>query len=60
MFDQFYFYLAARILNVDEETSFMKPQDTWPTIYRIDRIKHIKVPFFSDLDSSLPSQDKGS
>ena len=55
MFDQFYFYLAARILNVDEETSFMKPQDTWPTIYRIDRIKHMKV---TEEHFNVPYKDK--
>lgn len=55
MFDQFYFYLAARILYVDEETSFIKPQDTWPTIYRIDRIKHMKV---TEERFKVPYKDK--
>lgn len=55
MFDQFYFYLAARILNDDEEITFMKPQDSWPTIYRIDRIKNMKV---TEEHFSVPYKDK--
>ncbi len=55
MFDQFYFYLVARILNVDEEISFMKPQESWPTIYRIDRIKHMNV---TEEHFSVPYKDK--
>ncbi len=42
MFSEFYFYLAARIRNVDPET-FTNPNDAYPTIYRIDRIKKLRV-----------------
>lgn len=55
MFDQFYFYLAARILNINEEDFTITPQDTWPTIYRMDRIKHLKV---TEEHFTVPYKDK--
>lgn len=55
MFDQFYFYLAARISHIDEAMSFENPQDTWPTIYRIDRLKHLRV---TEEHFTVPYKDK--
>lgn len=49
MFSEFYFYLAAFL---EDKTTFENPDDLFPTIYRIDRIKsfrvldeHFKVPY---------------
>ena len=43
MFSEYYFYLTA--FQTDEETrkDFDNPDDIFPTIYRIDRIKSVKV-----------------
>lgn len=43
MFSEFYFYLTAFIENIDRETEFEVKNDLFPTIYRIDRIKAIRV-----------------
>ncbi|WP_029318892.1 helix-turn-helix transcriptional regulator [Butyrivibrio sp. AE3004] len=43
MFSEFYFYLAGRIRNIDKETAFADPNDAFPTIYRIDRIRNLAV-----------------
>ncbi len=43
MFSEFYFYLAGRIRNIDKETAFTDPNDAFPTIYRIDRIRKLVV-----------------
>lgn len=43
MVSEFYFYLAAFIDNIDKEEHFENPDDLFPTIYRIDRIKSYKV-----------------
>ena len=42
MVQDFYFYLAAFIDDIDKEKHFDDPDDINPTIYRIDRIKSIK------------------
>lgn len=42
MVQDFYFYLAAFIDDIDKEEHFDDPGDINPTIYRIDRIKGIK------------------
>lgn len=51
MFSEFYFYLTAYIEDIDKEM-FRNPDDTYPTIYRIDRIaeyriidEHFRVPY---------------
>lgn len=41
MFSEFYFYLAGRIRNIDVEKEFDNPNDAYPTIYRMDRIKNL-------------------
>ena len=43
MFSEFYYYLTAFIENIDKEKEFHNPDDMFPTIYRIDRLKEMKV-----------------
>ena len=43
MFSEYYFYLTAFLQDVDREAEFEKPDDLFPTIYRIDRITSFKV-----------------
>ena len=40
MFSEYYFYLTAFL---EDKTTFDNPDDLFPTIYRIDRIKSFKV-----------------
>lgn len=41
MFSEYYFYLTAFIHGIDKRTEYDNPDDLYPTIYRIDRIKDI-------------------
>ncbi|MFT3952736.1 MAG: WYL domain-containing protein [Oscillospiraceae bacterium] len=43
MFSEFYFYLTAFIEDIDREKVFDNAEDTFPTIYRIDRIQSFEV-----------------
>lgn len=43
MFSEFYYYLTAYIDGIDSSQKFQNPEDTFPTIYRIDRLKNIEV-----------------
>lgn len=43
MFSEFYFYMAAFIDDKETRKNFKVLDDSYPTIYRIDRIKKIKV-----------------
>lgn len=43
MFSEFYYYLTAYIDGIDSKQAFQNPDDTFPTIYRIDRLKSIEV-----------------
>lgn len=43
MFSEFYFYLTAYIEDIDKEKDFQNPDDSFPTIYRIDRIENVEV-----------------
>lgn len=43
MFSEYYFYLAAFIEDKEVQKDFEVPDDSFPTIYRIDRIKKLKV-----------------
>lgn len=43
MFSEFYFYLTAYIEGIDKEEKFQNPDDTYPTIYRVDRLLDVKV-----------------
>lgn len=39
LFSEYYFYLVAFIRDIDREQAFENPDDIFPTIYRVDRIK---------------------
>lgn len=43
MFSEYYFYLTAYLREVDRNSSFEHPDDSFPTIYRIDRIQSFRV-----------------
>ena len=43
IFSEFYFYLVAYIDGIAKDKAFQNPNDTFPTIYRVDRLKSIKV-----------------
>ena len=43
MFSEYYFYLVAFIQDIDRKASFKNPDDLFPTIYRIDRIRSFEV-----------------
>jgi len=43
MFSEYYFYLTAFIDDEDVRKDFDVINDSFPTIYRIDRIKHLRV-----------------
>ena len=52
LFNEYYFYLAAFLRDVDRQEHFDHPQDKSPTIYRVDRIssfqvtdEHFRVPY---------------
>lgn len=52
MFSEYYFYLVAFIRNIDKKAEFENPDDLFPTIYRVDRIRsfhitdeHFQVPY---------------
>ena len=52
MFSEYYFYLAAFL---DDKSGFENPDDLFPTIYRIDRIKSYQV---LDEHFKLPYRDR--
>lgn len=39
LFSEYYFYLVAYIRDIDKAQAFENPDDLYPTIYRVDRIK---------------------
>lgn len=43
MFSEYYFYLVAFIRDINKTNAFRNPNDAFPTIYRIDRIKNLKI-----------------
>ena len=55
MFSEFYFYLAGRIRNINKEDAFADPNDAFPTIYRIDRIRKLSI---TDEHFSAPYRNK--
>ena len=57
MVSEFYFYLTAFIDDIDKTEHFDNPDDLFPTIYRIDRIKDIKI---TDEKFYIPYADKFS
>lgn len=40
LFSEYYFYLVAFIRDIDRQQAFENPDDLYPTIYRVDRIKN--------------------
>ena len=55
MFSEFYFYLTAYIERIDKENEFQNKNDTFPTIYRIDRIQSFEV---LDRHFDIPYRDR--
>lgn len=55
MFSEYYFYLAAFIDDKEVRTHFDVINDSFPTIYRMDRIKNLKV---SDEKFCIPYRDR--
>ena len=55
MVSEFYFYLTAFIDDIDRDEHFENPDDLFPTIYRIDRIKDMKI---TDKRFYVPYADK--
>lgn len=55
MFSEYYFYLTAFIEGIDKQTHFDNPDDTYPTIYRIDRIQGYTV---LDRGFEIPYKDR--
>ncbi len=55
MFSEYYFYLIAILENVSYETQSTNPDDINPTIYRIDRIKDLKI---TTEHFSIPYRDR--
>lgn len=54
LFSEFYFYVVGFIQNINKQEAFENPDDLFPTIYRIDRIRslrrtgeHFSVPYTS-------------
>lgn len=43
LFSEYYFYLAAYIRDINRKDVFSNPKDSFPTIYRIDRIRSFSV-----------------
>ena len=43
MFSEYYFYLIGFLRNVDKKVVFENPDDLFPTIYRVDRIRCFTV-----------------
>ncbi|MDE7313363.1 MAG: WYL domain-containing protein [Eubacterium sp.] len=43
LFCEFYFYMAAQIENINRDKEFQIADDPFPTIYRIDRIRRLKI-----------------
>lgn len=55
MVSEFYFYLTAFIEDIDKKEHFDNPDDLFPTIYRIDRIKSVVV---SEEKFKIPYSEK--
>ena len=55
MFSEYYFYMIADLEDVNYETQFSNPGNINPTIYRIDRIKDLKI---TDEHFSIPYKNR--
>ncbi len=43
LFSEFYFYLVGQLRGVDRKVEFENPEDTYPTIFRLDRMSNVVV-----------------
>ena len=43
MVSEYYFYLAGYIEDIDKAEHFKNPDDAYPTVYRLDRIRELNV-----------------
>lgn len=43
MFSEYYYYLTAYIEGINKEKEFQNPEDTFPTIYRVNRLEAVTV-----------------
>ena len=43
MVSEYYFYLAGYIEDIDKAEHFTNPDDAYPTVYRLDRIRELNV-----------------
>lgn len=43
MFSEYYFYLVAYVHNIEQADDLQNPDNDYPTIYRVDRIRNLKV-----------------
>ncbi|MCR5273432.1 MAG: WYL domain-containing protein [Lachnospiraceae bacterium] len=55
MFSEYYFYIAAFIDDDELKANFEVPDDLYPTIYRVDRIKEYKI---LDENFRMPYKDR--
>lgn len=55
MFSEYYFYLTAFLRNIDKKEEFENPNDLFPTIYRLDRIRSFTI---LDEKFSVPYKDR--
>ena len=55
IFSDYYFYMAAFINNIDKEKDYHDKDDVTPTVYRIDRLKSVKV---TDKKFVVPYRDR--
>lgn len=55
MVSEFYFYLTAFIDDIDKKEHFENPNDLFPTIYRIDRIKKVAL---AEEKFAMPYKDR--
>lgn len=55
LFSEFNFYVVGFIQNINKQESFENPDDLFPTIYRIDRIRSCRV---LDEHFSVPYKDR--
>jgi len=55
LFSEYYFYLMGNIIDNSIRETFHKKDDPYPTIYRLDRVRSIKI---TDQKFSVPYKDR--
>lgn len=55
LFSEYYFYVMAFIADKAKRRDFEKPNDSYPTVYRLDRIKAVKI---LDEKFDIPYKDR--